>query len=155
MLYTNEPANKIMVALSAYRATNSEHTNRQRQLVLLNTLKAGGFEILDDNMIGCYREEGQTEHSLEESVMILCNDMLEVGLIARLTKEGFQQDCVLAVTTQTHSARFVTYNEDAMNKLTECDPIVKMHLDEYEEYFNSLQDGEEALSFREWLEAIS
>lgn len=87
--------------------------------------------------------------------MILCNDMLEVGLIARLAKEGFQQDCVLAVTTQTHSARFVTYNEDAMNKLTECDPIVKMHLDEYEEYFNSLQDGEEALSFREWLEAIS
>ncbi|QQK88311.1 hypothetical protein [Providencia phage PSTRCR_120] len=112
MLYTNEPANKIMVALSAYRATNSEHTNKQRQLVLLNALKAGGFEILDDNMIGCYREEGQAEHSIEESVMILCNDMLEVGLIARLAKEGFQQDCILAVTTQTHSARFVTYNDD-------------------------------------------
>lgn len=119
MLYTNEPANKIMVALSAHRATNSEHTNKQRQLILLNALKAGGFEILDDNMIGCYREEGQAEHSIEESVMILCNDILEVGLIARLAKEGFQQDCVLAVTTQIHSTRFVTYNDDGQVIISE------------------------------------
>ncbi|QPB11950.1 hypothetical protein [Providencia phage PSTCR2] len=112
MLHTNEPANKIMVALSAYRATNNANTNSERQMVLLNALKAGGFEILDDNMTGCFREEGQTEFSIEESVMVLCHDVLEVGLLARLAKEGFQQDCVMAVTTQTHTTRFVTYNDE-------------------------------------------
>lgn len=112
MLHTNEPANKIMVALSAYRATNNANTNSERQMVLLNALKAGGFEILDDNMTGCFREEGQAEFSIEESVMVLCHDILEVGLLARLAKEGFQQDCVMAVTTQTHTTRFVSYNDE-------------------------------------------
>lgn len=46
--------------------------------------------------------------------------------------------------------------DSIMNKLTARDLIVSGHLEEeYEEYFNSLQDGEVALSFREWLEAIS
>ena len=74
-------------------------------------LNIGGFEILDDNMTGCFKEEGQEDFSIEESIMVLCHDILEVGLLARLAKECFQQDCVMAVTTQTHTTRFVTYND--------------------------------------------
>lgn len=112
MLHTNEPANKIMVALSAFRATESITTNSANQTLLLNALNAGGFEILDDNMTGCFKEEGQEEFSIEESVMVLCHDVLEVGLLARLAKEAFNQDCVMAVTTQTHTTRFVTYTDE-------------------------------------------
>lgn len=36
------------------------------------------------------------------------------------------------------------------------DPMTRRkRLEEYEEYFNNLPDGAEALSFHEWLEAIS
>ncbi|QHJ80106.1 MAG: hypothetical protein [Caudoviricetes sp.] len=112
MLHTNEPANKIMVALSAYRATNSTQRNIESQVVLLNALKAGSFEILDDNMTGYYCEEGQPVPTVEQSVMVLCNDLLEVGLLARIAKEGFNQDCIMAVTTQTHTTRFVTYDDN-------------------------------------------
>lgn len=112
MLYTNEPTNKIMVALSAYRATKSITANKENQMLLLNALNAGGFEILDDNMTGCFKEDGQEDFSIEASVMVMCNDVLEVGLLARLAKEAFNQDCVMAVTTQTHTTRFVTYTDE-------------------------------------------
>ena len=115
MLHTNEPANKYMVAMSAYRATNSLDVNVQNQIVLLNALQAGGFEILDDNMTGCFKEEGQAEFSIEESVMVLAHNKIEVGLLARLASEGFNQDCVMQVATQTHTVRFVSFKDGWVN----------------------------------------
>lgn len=113
MLYTNEPANKNMVIMTAYRKGETTQRNIEQQIKLLNALAAGGFEILDDKLTRQEHVEGkQTE--VVELVMVLCHNVLEVGLLARLMAEGFDNKGIIKVTTQTHDVRSVVFMDGSV-----------------------------------------
>lgn len=108
MLYTNEPANKHMVIMTAYTKGASVQHNIEQQIKLLNALAAGGFEILDDKLTRQEHTDGETD-GVVELVMVLCHNVLEVGLLARLMAEGFNNKGIIKVSTQTHDVRSVVF----------------------------------------------
>lgn len=107
MIYTNEPANKFYVLVSAARANLSDMVNMARQLDLKALLQAEPeyYGVLEcTGLTGCYREEGQAEASTERTYRVLCDNKAQAINVARLACNDFEQDCVMVYKSQTHTA---------------------------------------------------
>lgn len=109
MIHTKEPANMFYVYVSAARANLSDIVNMGRQTRLKGELLAdpeyyGTLECT--GLTGCYREEGQEAVSTERTYRVLCNRAQAIN-VARLACNQLEQDCVLAVRSQTHTASLV------------------------------------------------
>lgn len=107
MIYTNEPANKFYVLVSAARANLSDITNMGRQLDLKALLQAEPeyYGVLEcTGLTGCYREEGQEVAATERTYRVLCDNKAQAINVARLACNDFEQDCVMVYKSQTHTA---------------------------------------------------
>lgn len=111
MIYTNEPANVFYVFVSAARADRPDVVNLARHNNLKKDIKAGmGMygEIVQTGLTGCYREEGQEVAQEERTIKVLCKTKEEAVCLAQLACRAYQQDCVLVIKSQTHSAALMS-----------------------------------------------
>ena len=107
MIYTNEPANKFYVLVSAARANLSDMVNITRQLGLKALLQDEPeyYGVLEcTGLTGCYREEGQEVATTERTYRVLCDNKAQAINVARLACNDFEQDCVMVYKSQTHTA---------------------------------------------------
>lgn len=107
MIYTNEPANKFRVFLTAYRAHESKEVNEKMTDGLVRTIKTypGAYGSLRATThLGCFREEGQAAASEERTIEVLCHTAKQVAELTWLACRTYNQDAVLVVNTQTHTA---------------------------------------------------
>lgn len=107
MIYTNEPANKFRVFLTAYRAHEGKAVNEKMTDALVRTIKTypGAYGSLKAaTHLRCFREKGQVIASEERTIGVLCHTAKQVAELTYLACKTYSQDAVLVVNTQTHTA---------------------------------------------------
>ena len=107
MIYTNEPANVFYVYLTAYRSTNPYAINEIFTKEMAARIKKHpGFygSLINHNVEGCYHEAGVDLPSVERTLVVKCTKPSQVAELTRLACEDYDQDAVLQVNSQTHTA---------------------------------------------------
>jgi len=107
MIYTNEPANVFYVFLTAYRAVETKDVNEMHLKALTATIRKftgmyGNIESTD--IQGCFREAGQDVASIERTLKVRCTSMKQVAELTWQACHLYDQDAVLIVNSQTHTA---------------------------------------------------
>lgn len=107
MIYTNEPANVFYVYLTAYRSINGYTINELMTKEMAAHIKSlPGFygSLINQNVEGCYHEAGVGLPSVERTLVVKCTKLSQVAELTRLACEDYDQDAVLQVNSQTHTA---------------------------------------------------
>ena len=107
MIYTNEPANVFYVYLTAYRSFESLEVNEIHTKALARQIATypGQFGTLThDNIQGCYHESGAESASIERTLRVTCHKASQVAELAYLACKTYDQDAILQVNSQTHTA---------------------------------------------------
>lgn len=111
MIYTNEPVNTFYVYVSASRATLADIYNMQRTNKLKRDIcESEGFygTLYQTGLTGFYREEGQEVATQERTIKVHCERLEQITHLVALACHDYQQDCVLVVNSQTHTARLAS-----------------------------------------------
>ena len=107
MIYTNEPANQFYVYLTAYRATNTHEVNEKFTDSMIKEIRKypGLYGVIESvNHTGCFREAGQALASIERTLCVRARDAVEAAQLTDLACRTYEQDAVLVVSSQTHTA---------------------------------------------------
>lgn len=107
MIYTKEQPNVFYVYLTAYRSINSWAVNE-----ILTTEMAGrirrhpGFygNLINTSVEGCYHEKGVGLPTVERTLVVKCTKPSQVAELTALACGEYDQDAVLQVNSQTHTA---------------------------------------------------
>ena len=110
MIYTKEPANTYYVYLTAYRscytpALNEALVNGMAERI--RGLRKLYGKILDEGVVGCYTESGNTEATVERTLRVHCTSLNQVMMLAEMAHVRYAQESILVVTSQTHTASMV------------------------------------------------
>lgn len=110
MIYTNEPANKFYVLISAARANLSLEENKKRHFALFVELNQAPskYGMIDGQVIGCYKEAGQQVATEENTIRVLCDTFQQAIEVTKLACKTYDQDCVLVYNSQTHTASLMS-----------------------------------------------
>lgn len=107
MIHTNEPANVFYVFLTAYRAVETPEVNEKFTRGMTRRIRtfAGLHGNVESTEIqGCFREAGQDVASIERTIKVRCTNMKQVAELTYLACVDYNQDAVLIVNSQTHTA---------------------------------------------------
>ena len=107
MIYTNEPANIFYVFLTAYREIEEPKVNEKFTRGMARRIRtyAGTYGNIESTEIqGCFREAGQEVASIERTIKVQCTNMKQVAELTYLACVDYNQDAVLIVNSQTHTA---------------------------------------------------
>ena len=107
MLFTNESATQFTVYLTAYRAINSWSVNEifQRGLTQRITRNPEFYGVIESQYIqGCFKEAGQDTATTERTLKVVCDNVAQVEMLTDLACRIYEQDAVLVVAGQTHTA---------------------------------------------------
>lgn len=107
MIHTKEPANVFYVYLTAYRSTELYAVNEKMLKGLIATLKTypGAYGMLiNQNVEGCYHEEGAGLPTVERTIIVKCTKEKQVAELTWLACKTYERDAVLVVNSQTHTA---------------------------------------------------
>lgn len=111
MIYTKEPANTYYVYLTAYRSCYTPSLNEvlvDGMAERIRGLRKLYGKILDEGVVGCYTEAGNTEATVERTLQVHCTGWNQVMMLAELAHVRYDQDSILAVASQTHTASLIS-----------------------------------------------
>lgn len=106
MIHTKEPANKMFVFVTAYRAIESHEVNENFTIGLERVIRKypGTYgNIRETNITGCFREAGQDVATTERTLKVECTEK-QAAELTYLACCTYEQDAVLVVNSQTHTA---------------------------------------------------
>ncbi|QOC57707.1 putative S-adenosyl-L-methionine hydrolase [Erwinia phage pEp_SNUABM_10] len=109
MIHTNEPANQFFVYLSAYRSYESQEVNEKMTKGLISEVRKypGMYGVIvREDVQGCFKEAGAEHASIERTIVVRCRSEYERDHLTYLACRVYNQDCVLVVNSQTHTASF-------------------------------------------------
>lgn len=118
MIHTKEPANQFYVYLTAYRATNTEEMNELLLKGMVREIRKypGIYGVIESELVaGCFREAGQDEVSTERTLKVRARNETEADNLAFLACDRYNQDAVLEVASQTHTATLVSYKREGVH----------------------------------------
>lgn len=118
MIHTKEPANQFYVYLTAYRATYSDALNEKLLKGMIAEIRKypGIYGVIEQEMVaGCFREAGQEEASIERTLKVRARNEIEADNLAFLACDRYDQDAVLEVASQTHTATLVSYKREGVH----------------------------------------
>lgn len=107
MIHTKEQANVFHVYLTAYRSTNTHEVNEILTNGLVKRISAfpGQYgSLVDSGVQGCFKEAGQQVATIERTLLVRCTKLSQVAELTDLACLGYDQDAVLQVNSQTHTA---------------------------------------------------
>lgn len=107
MIYTNEPVNQFYVYLTAYRAVETKEVNEKMLKGMIAEIRKypGLYGVIEStNHTGCFREAGQEVASTERTICVRARDAVEAAQLTDLACLSYDQDAVLVVNSQTHTA---------------------------------------------------
>lgn len=113
MIYTKEPANKVFVFVTAYRGHESQEVNEKMLKGLIKTIRTypGAYgNIRDENVTGCFKEAGMEYATEERTLMVECTEK-QAAELTWLACKTYNQDAVLVVYSQTHTAHLWSITE--------------------------------------------
>lgn len=107
MIHTKEPANVFYVYLTAYRSYESLEVNEMMLKGLIARIRTypgtyGNIESI--NVQGCFKEDGSDTASTERTLRVRCTKESQVAELTWLACHNYNQDAVLTVNSQTHTA---------------------------------------------------
>lgn len=111
MIHTKQPANQFYVFLTAYRShecteVNEIHTRRMASEIRKYPGMYGVIE--NDNVQGCFKEAGAESATNERTLKVRARNLNELEHLVYLACKICNQDAVLVVTSQTHTAALGT-----------------------------------------------
>lgn len=118
MIHTKQPANQFFVYATAYRAIESREVNEKFMKGMVAEIRKypGLYGVIDDaGLMGHYREEGQDVATAERTVRVRCRNATEADNVAFLACDRYNQDAVLEVTSQLHTATLVSYKREGVH----------------------------------------
>lgn len=137
MIHTKEPVNCFTVYLTAYRSHYTSDVNEVFTKGLASKIRkfAGTYGSLKSEAVeGCYKEAGNSEATVERTLQVFCRTEKQVAELTWLACHDYDQDAVLVVNSQTHTAslcsikyegeyplRFPVLKEDIIGVFTERD----------------------------------
>lgn len=107
MIHTNEPANVFYVYLTAYRGYNDVEVNEIHLKALIKRIqKYPGLygRIESYNITGMFKESGSDKATQERTLKVFCHNEKQAAELTDLACTRFEQDAVLVVRSQTHTA---------------------------------------------------
>lgn len=118
MIFTKEPANVFYVYLTAYRSHESEEVNLKMlkgMIERIQRLSVGYGNVVDTNLLGCYREDGSEEATIERTIKVEAYRQQQVDNLASLACDVYYQDTVLVVKSQTHEASLLRFAREGIH----------------------------------------
>lgn len=118
MIHTKQPANQFYVYLTAYRAINPEAVNEKLLKGMIAEIRKypGIYGVIEDELVaGCFREAGQDAVSTERTIKVRARNEVEADNLAFLACDRYNQDAVLEVASQTHTATLVSYKREGVH----------------------------------------
>lgn len=115
MIYTNEPANQFYVYLTAYRATNGHTVNEAFTKSMTAEIRKypGMYGLIESiGHTGCFREAGQEVATEERTIVVRALNARQVANLTDLACHKWEQDAVLVVNSQTHTATLASIVQD-------------------------------------------
>ncbi|QGF19812.1 S-adenosyl-L-methionine hydrolase [Pectobacterium phage MA1A] len=112
MIYTKERANQFTVFISACRADKADQvetrTNELRAWLKEYPAHVG---FCTEEVTGVYREAGAPKATYEHTFKVECEDIMQVQRVCRYATFVFEQECILVVNSQTHTAFLMTLDD--------------------------------------------
>lgn len=121
MIHTNEPANVFYVYLTAYRGFQSEELNEALLKGMIKRIQKypGMYGRIESyNIAGCFREEGQLVATQERTLKVMCRKESQVAELTWLACHEYDQDAVLVVNSQTHTATLGSIKQEGEYPMT-------------------------------------
>ncbi len=118
MIHTKQPANQFYVFLTAYRSTNTEAVNEKLLKGMIAEIRKypGSYGVIEDiNVAGCFQEAGATHPTIERTLKVRARNEIEADNLAFLACDRYDQDAVLEVASQTHTATLVSYKREGVH----------------------------------------
>lgn len=118
MIHTKEPANQFYVYLTAYRALNGDAVNEKLLKGMISEIRKypGLYGVIENEMVaGCFREHGQDVATTERTLKVRARNETEADNLAFLACDRYDQDAVLEVASQTHTATLVSYKREGVH----------------------------------------
>ncbi|APU03029.1 S-adenosyl-L-methionine hydrolase [Pectobacterium phage PP47] len=112
MIHTKERANQFTVFVSACRADKADQaftrTNELRAWLKEYPAHVG---VCVEEVTGVYREAGAHQATYEHTFKVECEDIMQVQRVCRYATFVFEQDCILVVNSQTHTAFLMSLDD--------------------------------------------
>lgn len=118
MIHTKQPANQFFVYLTAYRAGRSEAVNEKFLKGMVAEIRKypGIYGVIEDELVaGCFKEAGQDVATTERTIKVRARNEVEADNLAFLACDRYEQDAVLEVASQTHTATLVSYKREGVH----------------------------------------
>lgn len=111
MIHTKQPANQFYVFLTAYRSYESTEVNEIHTRSIAQHIRKypGALGIVENTDVqGCYKEAGAESASIERTLKVRARNHYEMSNLVYLACKNYDQDAVLVVNSQTHTAALGT-----------------------------------------------
>lgn len=118
MIYTNEPANQFYVYLTAYRGIEPLEVNEKMLKGMIAEIRKypGLYGVIEDeSVVGCFHEAGQPVATRERTLKVRARNEVEADNLAFLACDHYDQDAILEVASQTHTATLVSYKREGVH----------------------------------------
>ncbi|AZV02334.2 S-adenosyl-L-methionine hydrolase [Pectobacterium phage Q19] len=129
MIHTKEPTNCFYVYLSAYRSMNDLSTNLKAHAKMAEWLgyqqyARDGVVVESSDCVGFYREQGNDWPTRERSIRLKVACWAAVERIATIAHLEYNQEAVLVVNSQTHTATFIEMSKQGFHVRCACSDTV-------------------------------
>lgn len=107
MIHTKEQANVFYVYLTAYRSINHYAVNEKFTKGMTKRIQRfpGTYgSLINSNVEGCYWEDGAGLPTVERTLIVKCTKQSQVAELTWMACKEYDQDAVLVVNSQTHTA---------------------------------------------------
>ncbi len=107
-----------MIFATAFRANVTEAENAKRNDLMRAAMEVNSISMQVATVEGCFREDGQDEYTVEDTMQACNIGWWDVLLAADIACKSFKQDCILAVDMQSFEAELVAPLEGGSYQVT-------------------------------------
>ncbi|URX37675.1 hypothetical protein FNPHOIGM_00038 [Dickeya phage DchS19] len=107
MIHTKQPANQFYVFLTAYRSHECTEVNEIHTRGLAAEIRKypGMYGVIEHGDVqGCFKEAGSDVATTERTLKVRARNQCELEHLTYLACKVYNQDAVLVVSSQTHTA---------------------------------------------------
>lgn len=111
MIHTKQPANQFYVFLTAYRSYETTEVNEIHTRSIAQHIRKypGALGVVENTDVqGCYKEAGAESASIERTLKVRARNHYEMSNLVYLACKNYDQDAVLVINSQTHTAALGT-----------------------------------------------